>query len=392
MSTSIGQNTLENQLDSMVREFVKEKLETMMKEEMNSFFEHEHPELKNQKNGFYQRQLDTKYGRLEDLQVPRDRENAFQTEIFSPYQRREQWLGETIITMYQKGVSTREIGQFIERILGHSYSAATISQITDVVAEDIESWQQRPLKKRYSVLYLDGTYLKLRRDDVANEVVYLVVGVTEDGFREILGFYVGGQESALGWKTILNDLYHRGLEEVLLGVFDGLPGLEEAMKAVYPKADVQRCVVHKVRNALNAVRKKDQSAVAEDLKPIYKANTQEEAKEKFRAFKDTWQKKYPKVVKSWEQDLDVLLTFLTYPSSIQPMIYTTNIIERTIKEIKKRTKTMNSLPTEKAAEKIVYLQSMDYNQRWAERKLRGFSNAYSTLQEMFKQRYGTERE
>ncbi len=311
MSTSIGQNTLENQLDSMVREFVKEKLETMMKEEMNSFFEHEHPELKNQKNGFYQRQLDTKYGRLEDLQVPRDRENAFQTEIFSPYQRREQWLGETIITMYQKGVSTREIGQFIERILGHSYSAATISQITNVVAEDIESWQQRPLKKRYSVLYLDGTYLKLRRDDVANEVVYLVVGVTEDGFREILGFYVDGQESALGWKTILNDLYHRGLEEVLLGVFDGLPGLEEAMKAVYPKADVQRCVVHKVRNALNAVRKKDQSAVAEDLKPIYKANTQEEAKGKFRAFKDTWQKKYPKVVKSWEQDLDVLLTFLT---------------------------------------------------------------------------------
>ncbi|WP_078430119.1 IS256 family transposase [Alkalihalobacterium alkalinitrilicum] len=392
MSTSIGQNTLENQLDSMVREFVKEKLETMMKEEMNSFFEHEHPELKNQKNGFYQRQLDTKYGRLEDLQVPRDRENAFQTEIFSPYQRREQWLGETIITMYQKGVSTREIGQFIERILGHSYSAATISQITDVVAEDIESWLQRPLKKRYSVLYLDGTYLKLRRDDVANEVVYLVVGVTEDGFREILGFYVGGQESALGWKTILNDLYHRGLEEVLLGVFDGLPGLEEAMKAVYPKADVQRCVVHKVRNALNAVRKKDQSAVAEDLKPIYKANTLEEAKGKFRAFKDTWQKKYPKVVKSWEQDLEVLLTFLTYPSSIQPMIYTTNIIERTIKEIKKRTKTMNSLPTEKAAEKIVYLQSMDYNQRWAERKLRGFSNAYSTLQEMFKQRYGTERE
>lgn len=392
MSTSIGQKSLENQLDSMVREFVKEKLETIMKEEMNRFFEDEHPELKNYKNGTYARQLDTKYGRLDDLQVPRDRDNEFQTEVFSPYQRREQWLGETIITMYQKGISTREIGHFLERILGHSYSASTISHITDVVAEDIETWQRRPLQKRYSVLYLDGTYLKLRREDVANEVVYLVVGVTEDGHREILGFYVGGQESALGWKEILLDLYDRGVEEVLLGVFDGLPGLEEAMKSVYPKADVQRCVVHKVRNALNAVRKKDQSSVAEDLKPIYQANTHEEARERFEAFKENWQKKYPKVVKSWEQDLSVLLTFLSYPSSIRPMIYTTNIIERTIKEIKKRTKTMNSLPGEKAAEKIVYLQSKDYNQRWSERKLRGFSSAYPTLQAMFVERYGAKEE
>jgi putative transposase len=206
--------------------------------------------------------------------------------------------------MYQKGISTRD---FLERILGHSFSASTISHITDVVAEDIETWQRRPLQKRYSV-FLDGTYLKLRRGDVANEVVYLVVGVTEDGHREILGFYVGGQESALGWKEILLDLYDRGVEEVLLGVFDGLPGLEEAMKSIYPKADVQRCVVHKVRNALNAVRKKDHSSVAEDLKFIYQANTHKEARV--------------------------------------------------------------------AAEKIVYLQSKDYNQRWSERKLRGFSTGF----------------
>nr|BAD18260.1 transposase of IS654 [Alkalihalobacillus alcalophilus ATCC 27647 = CGMCC 1.3604] len=387
MSTSIGQSTFENQLDSMVREFVKEKLETIMKEEMESFFTHEHPELKNQKNGFYTRQLDTRYGRLENLRVPRDRQNAFQTELFSPYQRREEWLGEAIITMYQKGVSTREIGHFIEKILGHSYSASAISQVTDVVTEDITQWQQRPLKKRYSVLYLDGTYLKLRREDVANEVVYLVVGVTEEGYREILGFYVGGQESANGWRNILLDLYSRGLEEVLLGVFDGLAGLEEAMKAVYPKVDVQRCVVHKVRNALHAVRKKDQPAVAQDFKPIYQANTYEEAKNRFKEFKENWQKRYPKVVATWEKDLDVLLTFLSYPSTIRPMIYTTNIIERTMKEIKKRTRTMNSLPNEKAAEKIVYLQAIDYNERWATRRLRGFGEAYEALQEMFKQRY-----
>ncbi|WP_416150336.1 IS256 family transposase [Salipaludibacillus sp. HK11] len=390
MNTSIGQETLENQLDNMVRDFVKEKLEVIMKEEMTNFFDHEHAELKNAKNGYYKRQLDTKYGRIDPLHVPRDRDNAFQTEMFQPYERHQAWLGETIIQMYQKGMSTREISHFLDRILGHTYSPATISNITDVVAEDIESWQQRELQKRYSVVYLDGTYLKLRREDVANEVVYVVVGVTEEGYREILGFYVGGKESALGWKEILLDLYERGAKEILLGIFDGLPGLEDAMKAVYPKADVQRCVVHKVRNALHVARKKDQSAMAEDLKPIYQANTRGEADKCFQAFKENWAKKYPKVVQSWERDLDILLTFLQYPSSIQPMIYTTNIIERTMKEIKKRTKTMNSLPTEKAAEKIVYLQSVEYNERWAQRKLRGFSTAQPVLQELFKKRYGTE--
>lgn len=140
--------------------------------------------------------------------MPRDRENAFQTELFQPYERHQAWLGETIIQMYQKGMSTREIGQFLDRILGHAYSAATISNLTDVVTEDIASWQQRELHSRYSVVYLDGTYLKLRREDVASEVVYLVVGVTEAGYREIMGFYVGGKESSLGWK------------EVLLGIFD----------------------------------------------------------------------------------------------------------------------------------------------------------------------------
>lgn len=388
MSQSITNESFMNQLDTLVRDFVKEHLETMMKEEMKNFFEVEHPELDPVKNGYYNRTLDTKHGHIDTLAVPRDRNGEFQTELFAPYQRRDQWVGETITRMYQKGVSTREIGRMIEHMLGSAYSATTVSNITEVTLENIETWQQRPLNKRYSILYLDGTFLKLRRDDVANEVVYIVIGVTEEGYREILGFYVGGQESALGWKEILCDLYERGAKEILLGVFDGLPGLEAAMKEIYPKADVQRCMVHKIRNALNAARKKDRTAIAEDLKPIYQANTKTEAKNQFKAFKEAWQNKHPKIVKSWEEDLDVLLTFLDYPSSIQRLIYTTNIIERTMKEIKKRTKTMNSLPSEKAAEKIVYLQATEYNQRWGERKLRGFANAYQPLQDMFEARYG----
>lgn len=387
--SSIIDNLFSNQMEELVKQFVQDNLETIMKEEMKNFFEVEHPELKNSKNGYYSRMLDTRYGRIEELTVPRDREGYFRTQLFDPYQRREKWLGETVIAMYQNGFSTREVGQFIERILGDSYSAATISNITDVVMEDIKEWQHRPLHNRYSVLYLDGTYLKLRRQDVASEVVYVIVGVRDDGYREIVDFFVGGNESALGWKGILTGLKKRGLEEVLLGVFDGLSGLEQAFKEVYPLADVQRCVVHKLRNVITSVRKKDKDAVISDLKKVYRALTKEDALEAFEEFKGTWTKAYPKVVESWSEDLDVLLTFMSYPKVIQNHIYTTNIIERTMKEIKKRTKTMNSLPSEKAVEKIVYLVAQDYNERWGKRQSNEFLSARETLLEMFEKRYGS---
>lgn len=213
-------------------------------------------------------------------------------------------------------MSTREIGKFIERILGNAYSPATISRITDVVKEDIEKWHTRPLHKRYSVLYLDGLYVKLRRETVEKEVIYVVLGVNEEGYREILDFFVGGQESAYVWQEILQ----YGVKEVLLGIFDGLPGLEEAFRAVYPKADVQRCVVHKVRSTLNRVRKKDQFEMAEDLKLIYRSPNKEIALEMFQQFQSKWSREYPREVQSWANELDVLLTFMDYPSSIRSCI------------------------------------------------------------------------
>jgi len=214
-----------NQLENVIRQFVKEKLELIMREEIKHFLEIEQAGTSNMRNGYYQRNLDTQYGRIEGLLVPRDRNGEFQTQLFAPYQRHTGWLEEAIIRMYQSGMSTREIGKFIERILGNAYSPATISRITDVVKEDIEKWHARPLHKRYSVLYLDGLYVKLRRDTVEKEVIYVVLGVNEEGYREILDFFVGGQESAYGWREILQQLYQRGVKEVLLGVFDGLPGL-----------------------------------------------------------------------------------------------------------------------------------------------------------------------
>lgn len=387
MSNSITNNVLSNHIGELVNEFVKEKLELIMREEMKNFFEVENPDLNSSKNGYYQRSLDTRYGHIPDLSVPRDREGYFTTHVFDPYQRREKWLGETIINMYQHGFSTREVGKFVERIIGKEYSAGTISNITNVVLDDIEDWKSRPLSKRYSVLYLDGTYFKLRRQDVDNEVIYLIIGINDEGNKEVLDFHVGGQESALGWKELLSKLRNRGVEEVLLGVFDGLSSLDIAFKEVYPKADVQRCVVHKMRNTKSQVRVKDQSQVFDALRKVYNANDKADAVEQFNTFKNQWMAIYPKVIKSWEEELDDLIRFYDYPTVIQRQIYTTNTIERAIKDVKKRLKPMNSLPSESAVEKIIYLLSVEYNEKWAQRKISEFSSAQTELKSMFEERY-----
>jgi transposase-like protein len=245
------------------------------------------------------------------------------------------------------------------------------------------------LEKRYTVIYLDGLYVKLKRGTVSGEAVYLAMGIDERGIRQILGFYVGGQESSSGWREILKDLKNRGATDVLLGVFDGLPGLEEAFREIYPKADVQHCIVHKVRATFPKIRVADKKEFLAGLKNVYNADTDEAARAVFQDFKDTWSRKYPKEVKGWEDQLDTLLAFYKYPPLIRPAIYTSNPIERMNKEIRKRLKPMNSLTNIEAAEKIIYLQAADYNDQWCGRAIRGFVDfeTKAWLEEMYTARY-----
>jgi putative transposase len=389
MSNTIQQfGDLGKQLEHMVKQFVQDKLEMIMREEIQNFLKVEQENIKNSRNGYYERTLDTKFGRIDDLSVPRDRNGDFQTSIFQPYQRRDGWLEEAILSLYKTGVSTRQVGKFVERLLdGHEYSAGTVSNITEKIREDVDSWQARPLEGNYLALYLDALYFKVRRDTVEKEAIYLALGITLEGKREILGFYVGGRESSNGWKEILRDLYERGLRRVMIGIFDGLPGLEEAFNDIYPKADVQRCVVHKVRGTLASVRKIDQVEVAKDLKTIYQAHELEDAHTAFKSFKEKWSKKYKKEVKSWENDLPVLLSFYKYPTQIRKYLYTTNMIERTIKEVRKRLKVMNSLPNIEAVDKIVYLVSLDYNQHWTSKNTGGFVIASKEIYKLYRSRY-----
>jgi len=390
MNPSIHDADFMEQLANSVLLFVKDKLELMMREELSNYLTVEQPETSNTRNGYYNRTLETQFGKIEDLRVPRDRQGEFRTELFEPYQRRDGWLEEAVIRMYKGGMSTREVGDFIECILGTHYSPATVSNITNTVLQDVHEWQNRPLNKRYSVLYIDGIHFSLRRDSVASEVIYVAMGIDEEGYRQILGFHVGGNESAHGWKEFLQELYQRGATEILLGVFDGLIGLEEAFHSVYPKADVQRCVVHKMRNTFPKIRVKDKVEFLGELKAVYNAPCYEEAIQRFHAMELKWSKQYPRELASWRADLPVLLTFYKYPRDIWTSIYTTNAIERTVKEIRKRLYPMNSVPNVDAAEKIAYLVVTDYNDRWRKRIIRGFGmeETQKAFAKMYSERYG----
>ncbi|SDY04058.1 IS256 family transposase, partial [Paenibacillus sp. CF384] len=311
------------------------------------------------------------------------------TQVFEPYQRRDGWLEEAVIQMYKSGMGTRDVARFIESMFGSQYSPTTISNITATVLEDIQNWQVQPLKKRYAVIYLDGLYVKLKRSTVSGEVVYFAMGIDEEGHRQILGFYVGGQESANGWRDVLKDLYKRGVQEVLLGVFDGLPGLDTAFRETYPKADVQHCIVHKVRATFPKIRVQHKTDFITDLKTIYNAMDHDLAMAAFDTLKAKWGKLYPKEIRSWEDQLTTLLAFYKYPALIKDAIYTSNPIERMNKEIRKRLKPMNSLTNMDAAEKVIYLETVAYNDRFADRTIKGFSEASvkQHLTKMFEERY-----
>ncbi|PTW02199.1 MULTISPECIES: IS256 family transposase [Halanaerobium] len=378
--------------DDMINDLIKNFIEKMLKGELTEFLNYDKYDSAgknsgNSRNGNYSRNLQTKYGVIENLEVPRDRNNDFQTALFEPYKRRDNWLEQTVIQMYARGLSTRDIADLIEKMYGQKYSATSVSNLTDIALKEIEQWKKRPLEKRYSVIFIDALSIKIRREHVGNESAYIIIGINEEGYREILDFYIGVTESAALWQEVLMNLKSRGVEQVLLGVMDGLPGLTDSFLKVYPKADVQRCVVHKIRNTLHKVKKKHTDEIVTDLKKIYKAPSREYAEQALNDFSSKWDKLYPHLAQSWFEDKDELFAFYKYPDSIQKSIYTTNWIERANKEIRKRLKTMNSLPNEKAAEKILYLKIIDYNYKWSERRLKGFLAAREKLIQLFEERY-----
>jgi putative transposase len=379
-------------LEEFILARIKEMMETLMQAELTELLKYDKYAAKghnsgNSRNGYYKRSYETKYGKIDDLNIPRDRNGEFEQQLIPAYRRRDGWLEDMVIQLYANGVSTREIGAIIEKLYGNKYSPTTVSNITDVAIEEINKWRQRPLNKRYSILFIDAMSVKLRRDTVANDSVYFILGIDEEGYREVLDFYIGTTESSYVWEDIFASLRQRGVTEVLLGVMDGLPGLEDAFNRVFVKADIQRCVVHKVRNTIRKVRKKDLPQILEDLKSVYESATKDQAMIMLDEFSTKWRKSYPKVVDSWNNTSN-LFTYYDYPQAIRKAIYTTNWIERFNKEVRRLTKTKNSFPNEDALSKIVYFKVIQSNSKWSTRKMKGFVQAHDELQEMFLEKYG----
>jgi len=345
-------------------------LEKMLEAELTEHLGYERYEAKgrnsgNSRNGYYDKKVRTSAGD-QSIQVPRDRQGEFEPQVLKRYEHNTNELEDKIIGMYAKGMSVRDIQEQLEELYGVDVSAQTISAITDKVWPLVEEWQSRPLSPLYAMVYLDAIHIKLRQKSrVENVAVHLVLGVDLEGHRDVLGHWVSeGAESANYWLKVLGDLQNRGVQDILIASVDGLTGFEEAILAVFPRARIQRCVIHQIRNSLKYVPWKDRKAFTADLKTVYRAATREEAEANLVRLGETWGGRYAIAVRSWEQNWGSLSTFFDYPQEIRRLIYTTNTVEGYNRQLRKVLKTKAAFPTPEAARKLLYLAHMDITKNW----------------------------
>ncbi len=269
----------------------------------------------------------------------------------------------------------------------NKYSRSTISRITEITVPEINKWRSRRLEKRYIAIFMDAMFFSLRRDTVQKECVIFAMGIQESGNYEILGFYMNPVENHVAYRNVLMDLHERGVEEPLLFIADGLPGIEEEIKQLYPRSDFQLCTVHASRNIESHVRVQDRKSIYSDLKGIFLSGTRDDALKQFTAFKNKWSQKYPGPVYNMEKNLSVLLKYYDYPEPIRRSIHSTNLMERFNREIRRRIKIIDSLPSEESAMKIIYLRVVEINDRWSQRSLRGSYKCMDDIREMSQKRY-----
>jgi len=356
--------------DGVLAHLFANTLETMLEAELSEHLGYERYEAKgrnsgNSRNGYYAKKVRTSGGE-QSIQVPRDRQGEFEPQVLKRYEHNTNELEDKIIGMYAKGMSVRDIQGHLEELYGVDVSAQTISAITDKVWPLVEEWQNRPLSPLYAMVYLDAIHIKLRQKSrVENVAVHLVLGVDLEGHRDVLGHWVSeGAESANYWLKVLGDLQNRGVQDILIASVDGLTGFEEAILAIFPRARIQRCVIHQIRNSLKYVPWKDRKAFTADLKTVYRAATREEAEANLVRLGETWGGRYAIAVRSWEQNWGSLSTFFDYPQEIRRLIYTTNTVEGYNRQLRKVLKTKAAFPTPEAARKLLYLAHMDITKNW----------------------------
>lgn len=379
-------------IEEIIRLELEEVINQLLLNELTVFLDYEKYDVigynsGNSRNGYYSRSLQTKYGEI-NINVPRDRNGEFKQQTVPTYDRRTDSLETTILQLYSRGVTTSEIADLIEKMYGHAYSKQTISNITKAVEVNVEAFHNRTFDKRYAALYCDATMLNVRRDSVAKEALHIILGITEDGHKDILDYRLYPNEAASNYTDMLQDLFERGLEEVLIIISDGLTGIRDACLNVYPKADHQTCWVHIQRNIAKLVRATDRKEIMNAVKPLYQSSNLEEALQEYDNLKETYGKKYPKIFKLLESN-ESLYSFYKFPIQIRRSIYTTNLVEGLNKQLKRQTKKKEQFPNEESLERFVCNYFLDYNARLGSRIHKGFGEVTMELNEMFNLRYKT---
>ncbi len=318
----------------------------------------------NSRNGYSKKTLKGTHGEIE-LDTPRDREGSFEPCLVGKNKTRITGMDSQILSLYAKGMSTRDIAEAFDEMYGVEVSAGLISQVTNAVIDQVNEWQNRPLDRIYPIVYLDCITLKIRQDkQVINKAIYLALGVNMEGHKELLGMWISVNEGAKFWLAVLTELKNRGVEQILIACTDGLTGFPEAINAVYPEAKTQLCIVHMVRNSMRYVSWKDYKQVTADLKLIYQSATEQEALTELENFEQKWDAKYPQISKSWRNHWHNLNLFFTYPKDIRKVIYTTNAIESLNSVIRKSVKTRKVFPNDNSALKVIYLATQAAAKKW----------------------------
>ena len=361
-------------INALFKEFVGDILENGLEAELDdelgySKYDYRNKDTDNSRNGHSTKTMKTSFGEV-DIAVPRDRKGEFEPQLVKKQQTSLSGdIEEKILSMYAKGMTTRDIDAHIREIYGLEVSDSTVSRITDKILPVVKEWQQRPLEEIYAVVFLDAIHYHVRSEgQIVKKAVYIAIGINMSGIKEVLGMWVGENESAKYWLSILNGLRNRGVEDILIACVDGLTGFDNAIEAVYPKTEIQQCIIHQIRNTTRFVPYKDIKELMADLKRVYAAVDEETALYELESFGEKWNGKYPKIAQSWEANWPKLSTYFKYPQEVRTLIYTTNAIEGFNRQLRKVTKSKSVFPTDDSLLKMLYLAMMDITKKWTGRR------------------------
>ena len=361
---------IQNLFKETIAEFMENGLEAELDEDLGySKYDYKNKEGTNSRNGHSQKTLKTSFGNIE-IETPRDRNGEFEPQLLKKNQTSiTQEVEEKILSMYAKGMTTGDIETHIKDIYGLDVSDTTVSRITDKILPVAKEWQQRPLESIYAIVFLDAIHYHVRSEgQIVKKAVYIAIGIDLDGKKDVLGMWVGENESAKFWATVLNGLRNRGVEDIFIACTDNLNGFSDAIAAVYPKTDIQNCIIHQLRNSSKYVSYKDLKALMADLKAVYAAPDEASALAALEFFSGKWDKKYPKISQSWQSNWANLSTYFKFPAELRKLIYTTNAIEGFNRQLRKVTKSKSVFPTDDSLFKMLYLAMIDITKKWTGRR------------------------